>query len=94
MNGYSSVHTRLGFDTEIFTPKSLEYVKEKDEIVEKLRYLYNEKMKKLKEQNYSKSCMNLSSKKISIVLISQFITFHWMGRIKVKKEGFFLNYLH
>ena len=64
MNGYSSVHTRLGFDTEIFTPKSLEYVKEKDEIVEKLRYLYNEKMKKLKEQNYSKSCMNLSSKKI------------------------------
>ena len=63
-DGYSSVHTRLGFDTEIFTRKSLEYAKEKDEIVKKLRYLYKEKVKKLKEQNYSQSSMILSSKKI------------------------------
>ena len=28
--GYSSVHTRLGFDTEMFTSKSEKYMKEKD----------------------------------------------------------------
>ena len=27
--GYSSVHTRLGFDTEMFTPKSQEYMKKR-----------------------------------------------------------------
>ena len=38
-----TVHTRLGFDTEMFTPKSLEYVKENNEIVKKPRNLYSEK---------------------------------------------------
>ena len=37
--GYSSVNTRLGFDTEIFTPKNIYYLKMKDEIVDKLRHL-------------------------------------------------------
>ena len=36
---YSSVHTRLGFDTEMFTPKSKEYFDEKDQIVDNLRNL-------------------------------------------------------
>ena len=35
--GYSSVHTRLGFDTEMFTPMSAEYMKRKDDIIEQLR---------------------------------------------------------
>ena len=35
--GYSSVHTRLGFNTEMFTAKSREYLNEKDQIVDELR---------------------------------------------------------
>ena len=37
--GYSSVHTRLGFDAEVFTPGSSEYVEEKQDIINKLRDL-------------------------------------------------------
>ena len=44
--GYSSVHTRLGFDTEIVTPKNQEHMKEKDEIIEQMRNLYVEKNEK------------------------------------------------
>ena len=44
--GYSSVHTRLGFYTEMFTPKSADYVKQKDDIIEQLRNLYDEKNEK------------------------------------------------
>ena len=43
--GYSSVHTRLGFDTEMFTPKSAEYMKRKDDIIEQLRNLRVSKIK-------------------------------------------------
>ena len=42
--GYSSVHIRLGFDAEMFTPKSANYMKQKD-IIEQLRNLYGEKNK-------------------------------------------------
>ena len=31
--GYSSVHTRLGFETEMLTPKSAEYMKQKGDII-------------------------------------------------------------
>ena len=92
--GYSSIYTRLGFNTEMFTPKSLGYVKEKDEIVEKLRNLYGEKNEKAERKNYSKSSMIFSSKQIWIVLINEVTTFDWMGRIKVKKEEFFQKYLN
>ena len=44
--GYSSVHTRLGFDTEMVTPKNQEHMKEKDEIIEQMRNLYVEKNEK------------------------------------------------
>ena len=37
--GYSSVHTRLGFDTEMFTPNSKKYMKEKDQIIDDIRNL-------------------------------------------------------
>ena len=42
-DGYSSIHTRLGFDTEIFTPKSAEYIEHKADIIEQLRNRYSEK---------------------------------------------------
>ena len=45
--GYSSVHTRSRFDTEMFTPMSKEYFDEKDQIVDNLRNLYGEKDKKI-----------------------------------------------
>ena len=48
--GYSSVHTRLGFDTEMFTPKSKEYLDEKDNIVDDLGNLYREKDEKCKRK--------------------------------------------
>ena len=40
--GYSSVHTRLNFDSEIFTPITKGYLKKNDDIVEKLRNLFSE----------------------------------------------------
>ena len=44
--GYSSVHTKIEFDTEMFTLKSKEYFKEylsqKDKIVDDLRNIYGE----------------------------------------------------
>ena len=47
LNGcYSSVHRRLGFYTEMFTPKSADYMKQKDDIIEQLRNLYGEKNEK------------------------------------------------
>ena len=39
--GYSSVHTRLGFNTEMFTPKSKEYIEQKNNI-EKMRNVCGE----------------------------------------------------
>ena len=53
--GYSSAHSRLRFDTEMFTPKSPEYIKEKDEIIEQMRNLYGEKNAKKKKKEKSQS---------------------------------------
>ena len=36
---YPSVHARLGFETEMFTPESQEYMKEKDKIIKQMRNL-------------------------------------------------------
>ena len=65
----------------MFSPKSVEYVKEKDEIVEKFIRGKNEKAERNKLQQ---SSMILLNKKIWMVLINQFIKFDWMRRIKVK----------
>ena len=62
--GYSSVYTRLGFDTKMFTLKSAEYVKHKHDIIEQLRNLYGEKMKKKK---------NLKGKGLNQLLYNLFI---------------------
>ena len=40
---YCSLYTRLGFDTEMFTLKSKEYLDEKYQIVDELRNLYGKK---------------------------------------------------
>ena len=49
---YASVHTRLGFDTEIFTPKSSQNISKKEDIVKQLHKLYREKDEKKKEENF------------------------------------------
>ena len=43
IGGYSSVHTRFGFDTDIFTPRSPE---QKEDIINNLRDLYGENNEK------------------------------------------------
>ena len=48
--GYSSVHTMLGFDTEIFTPRSPEYVDQKEDIFNNLKDLYRGKERKEREK--------------------------------------------
>ena len=53
--GYSSVHTRLVSDTDMFTPKSPKYMKEKDEIIEQMRNLRSEKNEKSEKKKLSKS---------------------------------------
>ena len=53
--GYSSVHTRLVSDTDMFTPKSPKYMKEKDEIIEQMRNLCSEKNEKSEKKKLSKS---------------------------------------
>ena len=53
--GYSSVHTCLGFDTEMFSPKSKEYMKKKDQIIEQMGNLCgepNEKYEKILKKLY------------------------------------------
>ena len=40
--GYSSVHTRVGFDIAMFRPKSKEYLVQNDKIVDDLRNIYGE----------------------------------------------------
>ena len=57
--GYSSFHTRLGFDTEMFTPKIPEYMKEKDEIIEQMRNLYGEKNDKKEKKKLNQRLYNL-----------------------------------
>ena len=41
--GYTSVRTRLGFDTEIFTPKTKECLTNKGNILAQIRDLHGEK---------------------------------------------------
>ena len=57
--GYSSVHTRLGFDTKMFTPNSPEYMKENDEIIEQMRNLYAEKKEKKEKKKLNQRLYDL-----------------------------------
>lgn len=92
--GYSSVHTRLGFDTEIFTPKSLDDVKKTDEIVEKLRKLYGEKIKKLKEKNLQQKLYDSFKQEDLNSFHKPTYNIRLDGEDQSKKEGFFPKYLY
>ena len=49
--GYSFVHTCLGLDTAMFTPKSKEYIEQKNNIIEKMRNVCGEPDEKNKRKN-------------------------------------------
>ena len=57
--GYSSVHTRLCFDIEMSTPKSAEYMKQEDDIIEELRKLYGEKNEKTEKKRLNQLLHNV-----------------------------------
>ena len=48
--GYTSVHTSLGFHTDIFTLKTKEYLTNKDDIIAQIGDLYGEKDEKRKRK--------------------------------------------
>ena len=57
--GYSLVHTRVGFDTEMFTPKSKEYLAQKDNIVDDLRNVYDDPDEKSQRQVLMQNLIDL-----------------------------------
>ena len=57
--GYSSVHTRLGFNTEIFTPKSPGFMNEKDRIIEQMKNLCGEENNKSEKEKLNKRLYEL-----------------------------------
>ena len=60
--GYSSVHTRLGFDTEMFTPKSEKCMKEKDRILEDIKSVIGDPDEKVKTKELNKELYELFMK--------------------------------
>ena len=60
--GYSSVHTRLGFDTEMFPPKSKKYMKKKDRILEDIKSVIDDPDEKLKTKKLNKQLYELFMK--------------------------------
>ena len=92
--GYSSVHTRLGFDTEIFTPRTPEYVEQKEDIINNLRDLYGEKNEKQERKKLMDKLIPSGKRKISKIVTSQYITLDWTGRKVVKREEFLVKSLN
>lgn len=86
--GYSSVHTRLGFDTEMFTPESAEYIKERDEIIDQVRNLCGEKLKRKIRGNLTRSSMTYLNRRILRVVTDLFVVYLWMGRRRVRNAEF------
>ena len=58
-DGNSYVHTRLGFDTKMLTPKSADYMKRKDDFIEQLRNIYSEKNEKTVKKMLNQLLYNL-----------------------------------
>ena len=69
--GSSSVHMRLGFDTDMFIPKSSEYIEQKENIVNRLRDVYGESNEKLERKNLCKIYMIFGRRKQQKVVINQ-----------------------
>lgn len=86
--GYSSVHTRLGLNTEMFPPESAEYMKEKDEIIDHFRNLCGEKMKRAIRRNLTRGSMTYLNRRILTVVTNLFIFYVWMGRRRVRNVEF------
>ena len=102
--GYSSVHTRLGLNTEMFPPERAEYMKEKDEIIDHFRNLCGEKMKRAIRRNLTRGSMTYLNRRILTVVIRNsmtylnrriltvvtnlFIFYVWMGRRRVRNVEF------
>ena len=57
--GYPSIHTSLGSDTEIFKPKSSEYISKKEDVVQQLCNLYGQKDEKKKRKILMNELINL-----------------------------------
>ena len=91
---YSSLHTRLGFDTEIFTPRSPEYVEEKEDIINNLRGLYGEKNEKQERRKLMDKLYSLWKEEDLKVVTSPYITLDWTGRKVVKTEEFLVKSLN
>ena len=60
--GYSSVHTCLGFDTEMFTPKSEKYMKDKCWILEDIKSVIGDPDEKVKTKKLNKELYKLFTK--------------------------------
>ena len=89
--GYSSVHTRLGFDTEMFTSKSAECMKQKDDIIEKIRNLSCEKNKKTENKRLNKLLYDLFKQEDLNSCNKPIYSLRLDGRTEVKKRSVFWN---
>ena len=73
--GYSSLHTRLSFDTEMFTPNRAEYMKQKDGIIEQLRNIYGEKNEKTEKKRLNQPLYDLLKQEDLNSCIKTFIAY-------------------
>ena len=73
--GYSSLHTRLGFDTEMFTSNRAEYMKQKDGIIEQLRNIYGEKNEKTEKKRLNQPLYDLLKQEDLNSCIKTFIAY-------------------
>ena len=73
--GYSSLHTRLGFDTEMFTSNRAEYTKQKDGIIEQLRNIYGEKNEKTEKKRLNQPLYDLLKQEDLNSCIKTFIAY-------------------
>ena len=88
-SGYSSVHMRLGLDTEMFTPKSAEYMKQKDDIIEQLRNLYSEKNEKTEKKRLNQLLYDLFKQEDFNSCNKPIYNLRLHGETEVKKRSVF-----
>ena len=87
--GYSSVHTRLGFDTEMFTPKSAECMKQEDDIIEQIRNLYGEKNGKTENKRLNQLLYDLLKQEDLNSCNKPIYSLRLDGQTEVKKRRVF-----
>ena len=87
--GYSSVHTRLDFDTEMFTPKSEKYMKEKDWILEDIKSVIGNPDEKVKTKKLNKELHELFIKEDLNSTNKPIYSITLDGESESHKRGFF-----